>query len=296
LCDREVVSEALLETEGDEDADKDAADAVALRDGTLTVGKLDGEAIVLDAEGDVDWDAWEAVAEGLDETRDEADTATVSDTIAVPLPMADTVRLAASVADAQLFEEVAEAALERDAEGQKLIEAHADAEGVSRVEADDDPDATKDADSVSVFSEDFVLVCEAVNLAVKLDEEERLREGLDVADTEGDAVEVALSDCVLEFAGELVAVLEAVLEMEEVPDTVLLRVDELKAVVEWVAELACVLVGTALNENDPVEDLVTLGDDDADVENDIVADPEALPVDVGVTDINAESVRVPETE
>jgi hypothetical protein len=57
-----------------------------------------------------------------------------------------------------------------------------------------------------------------------------------------------------------------------------------------------VLVGTALNENDPVEDLVTLGDDDADVENDIVADPEALPVDVGVTDINAESVRVPETE
>ncbi len=56
------------------------------------------------------------------------------------------------------------------------------------------------------------------------------------------------------------------------------------------------LVGTALNENDPVEDLVTLGDDDADVENDIVADPEALPVDVGVTDINAESVRVPETE
>ncbi len=150
----------------------------------------------------------------------------------MPLPMADTVRLAASVADAQLFEEVAEAALERDAEGQKLIEAHADAEGVSRVEADDDPDATKDADSVSVFSEDFVLVCEAVNLAVKLDEEERLREGLDVADTEGDAVEVALSDCVLEFAGELVAVLEAVLEMEEVPDTVLLRVDELKAVVE----------------------------------------------------------------
>lgn len=56
------------------------------------------------------------------------------------------------------------------------------------------------------------------------------------------------------------------------------------------------LVGTALNENDPVEDLVTLGDDDADVENDIVADPDALPVDVGVTDINAESVRVPETE
>jgi hypothetical protein len=29
---------------------------------------------------------------------------------------------------------------------------------------------------VSVFSEDFVLVSEAVTLAVKLDEEERLRE------------------------------------------------------------------------------------------------------------------------
>jgi hypothetical protein len=57
LCDREVVSEALLETEGDEDADRDAADAVALRDGTLTVGKLEGDAIVLDAEGDVDGDA-----------------------------------------------------------------------------------------------------------------------------------------------------------------------------------------------------------------------------------------------
>jgi hypothetical protein len=141
LCDREVVSEALLETEGDEDADRDAADAVALRDGTLTVGKLEGDAIVLDAEGDVDGDAWEAVAEGLDETRDEADAATVSDMNAVTLTRVDTVRVAASVADAQLFEEVAEAALERDAEGQKLIEAQADAEGVSRGEADEDPDA-----------------------------------------------------------------------------------------------------------------------------------------------------------
>jgi hypothetical protein len=60
---------------------------------------------------------------------------------AVTLTRVDTVRVAASVADAQLFEEVAEAALERDAEGQKLIEAQADAEGVSRGEADEDPDA-----------------------------------------------------------------------------------------------------------------------------------------------------------
>jgi hypothetical protein len=56
-----------------------------------------------------------------------------------------------------------------------------------------------------------------------------------------------------------------------------------------------VLVDTALSEYDPVDDLVTLGDDDADVEKDMVADPDALPVDVGVADINAESVRVPET-